>query len=99
VKINESDVLNIAKPQSERLSESLKLTSGPGRAPSTASSSSSDQIDLGSQAGLLSQAQNAGSSDRQARVEQLRALVQSGQYQVDPAALSKSIVNAALNGN
>lgn len=98
MKINESDALNIAKPQSERLSESMKLTSSTGRSSSPASSAS-DQIDLGSQAGLLSQAQSAGLSDRQSRIEQLKALVQSGQYQVDPAALSKSIVNSALNGN
>lgn len=98
MKINESNILNIAKPQSERLSESMKLTSGSARIPST-TSGASDQIALGSQAGLLSQAQSAGDSDRQARIEQLKALVQSGQYQVDPAALSKSIVNAALNGN
>jgi flagellar biosynthesis anti-sigma factor FlgM len=98
VKINESNVLNIAKSQSERLSESLKVTSGNGRVQGPANAPS-DQIDLGSQAGLLSQAQSAGSSDRQARVEQLKALVQSGQYQVDSAELSQSIVNAALNGN
>jgi flagellar biosynthesis anti-sigma factor FlgM len=98
VKINESDVLNIANAQSERLSESMKLTSSPGRTTAT-TSSAADQIDLGSQAGLLSQAQSAGDSDRAARVAQLRALVQSGQYEVDPAALSQSIVNSALNGN
>ena len=98
MKINEGDVLNIANAQSERLSESMKLTSSPGRTTAT-TSSSADQIDLGSQAGLLSQAQSAGDSDRAARVAQLRALVQSGQYEVDPAALSQSIVNSALNGN
>lgn len=95
--INESNTLNIAMPQSERLSESPKVKSDAGPAPAPASGPA-DQIDLGSQAGLLSQAQSAGASDREARIEQLRALVQSGQYQVDPAALSQSIVNAALNG-
>lgn len=98
MKINENALMNIVKPQSERLSDSLKVTSGTGRVASPAGALS-DQIDLGSQAGLLSQAQSAGDIDRQARIEQLKALVQSGQYQVDPSALSESIVNAALNGN
>lgn len=98
MKINESDALNIAMSQSERLSESPKLTSGSGTLPASLGSAA-DQIDLGSQAGLLSQAQTAGDGDRAARVEQLKALVQTGQYQVDSAAVSQSIVNAALNGN
>ena len=98
MKINENALMNIVKPQSERLSDSLNVTSGAGRV-ATPAGAASDQIDLGSQAGLLSQAQSAGDIDRQARIEQLKALVQSGQYQVDPSALSESIVNAALNGN
>lgn len=98
MKINESDALNIAKPQPERVSASPNLTPDSGRVPAPASGPA-DQIDLGSQAGLLSQAQSAGSSDREARIQQLRSLVQSGQYQVDPAALSQSIVNAALNAD
>jgi len=51
-----------------------------------------------SQAGLVSQVQTAGSDGRSSRVEELRALVQSGQYQVDTAALSTSIVSGTLNG-
>jgi anti-sigma28 factor (negative regulator of flagellin synthesis) len=58
----------------------------------------SDRIDLGAQNDLVSQAQNAGADSRAARIEQLRQLVQSGQYQVDPAALSQSIVQSVLDG-
>jgi anti-sigma28 factor (negative regulator of flagellin synthesis) len=58
----------------------------------------SDRIDLGAQNDLVSQAQTAGTDARAAHIEQLRLLVQSGQYQVDPVALSQSIVQSALNG-
>jgi anti-sigma28 factor (negative regulator of flagellin synthesis) len=97
VKINERDVLNIPKPQSERLYEAPKPTAG---SPSSAKPSfaANDRIELGGQAGLVSQVQTAGSDGRSTRVEELKALVQSGQYQVDTAALSQSIVNATVDG-
>lgn len=97
MKINESDALNIPKPQSGKVFEPVKTTreSAPKR---TESASPSDGIDLGSQSGLLTYAQQAGSSERDARVQELRALVQSGQYQVDTRALSQSIVGSMVNG-
>ncbi len=97
MKINEHDALNIPKPQSERLYAVSEPDAG---APNAArrSETRSDQIDLGSQTGLLSLAQSAGSAERANRVEELRALVQSGQYQVDTTALSQAIVSASLSG-
>lgn len=97
MKINERDALNIPKPESERLYAPSKPESGSTRA-ARHSDSGNDQIDLGSQTGLLSQAVSAGSEERASRVEQLRALVQSGQYQVDTVALSRAIVTAGLSG-
>jgi anti-sigma28 factor (negative regulator of flagellin synthesis) len=98
VKIHESDLLNISKPQSERLSETPNASSSSSRAvPSQASPA--DRIDLGSQLGLVALAQSAGADSTATRIEQLRALVQSGQYQVDNNALSKSIVDATLRGD
>jgi anti-sigma28 factor (negative regulator of flagellin synthesis) len=98
VKINESDVLNIQKPQSDKVFEAVKTTrdSGLKRSSTTAPA---DGIDLGSQSGLLALAQQAGSSESDSRVQELRALVQSGQYQVDTHALSSAIVSAAIAGS
>jgi flagellar biosynthesis anti-sigma factor FlgM len=62
------------------------------------SDASSDRAELPGFSGLVANASQAGSSDRAARVEQLRQLVASGQYQVDTKALSRSIVDAALRG-
>ena len=95
---NEREALNIRKPQSDRLDGTLKTSSGPSPSAAKAPAPGQDQIDLGSQSELVSQVQNAGSDQRAARVEQLRALVQSGQYQVDTAALSQAIVGATASG-
>ena len=98
MKINVSDVLNIQKPQSDKVYEPVKTGRDSGLKRSSATAPA-DGIDLGSQSGLLSLAQQAGSSERETRVQELRALVQSGQYQVDTRALSVSIVSAAIAGS
>jgi flagellar biosynthesis anti-sigma factor FlgM len=97
VKINERDALNIPKPQTERLDSTQGPNAGSARV-AGGSETRSDQIDLGRQTGLLTQAQTAGADERAHRIEQLRALVESGQYQVDSAALSQALISAAING-
>ena len=96
MKINGNDALNIPKPQSGKVYEPEKTSrdTAPKR---TAAAPSSDGIDLGSQSGLLSLAQTVGSNASDTRVQELRAQVQSGQYQVDTRALAGSIVSAVLN--
>jgi len=94
----ENNLLNISMPQSDRVQE-------PSKAQSQASGrtqyvkTAGDGVDLGSQAGLVASAQTAGLSDRAAITQSLRALVQSGQYKVDTAALAYSMVTAAQYGD
>jgi anti-sigma28 factor (negative regulator of flagellin synthesis) len=99
LRITGQDTVNtISKSQTEGVFDSPATANRNGRTEQNAGIAS-DQIDLGSQSELVSQAQTASSGDRAAaRLEQLRALVQSGQYQVDSRALSQSIVSAAVNG-
>lgn len=67
-----------------------------GRASSSSNSGSgSDRVELSS----LSQTLNASAASRSARVDQLTALYQAGQYQADPAAISKSMVDDAIAGS
>lgn len=93
----QDNVNTINKSQTQGVFDPPKPANLAGRASRSSEGSPTDQIDLGSQSGLLSQAQSAPSDDRAARLDQLRALVQSGQYQVDSRALSQSIVSAALS--
>jgi flagellar biosynthesis anti-sigma factor FlgM len=102
MKINENSTLPTSKPQSGQIYETAKSegssstsTAGPS---ADTGDNTGDNIDLRSQASLLSQAMAAGASDRSANVQRLQTLIQSGQYQVDPAALSNSIINASLDG-
>jgi anti-sigma28 factor (negative regulator of flagellin synthesis) len=97
VKINESDVLNIQKPQSGKVPDPVK-TSRTSRSTERSGVSQNDGIDLGSQSGLLTYTREAGATEREERVRELRAQVQSGQYQVDSFALSHSIIGATANG-
>lgn len=94
----ENNLLNISMPQSDRVQEPSKAQSqASGRAQSFAAAG--DGVDLGSQAGLVAAAQASGLSDRASVTQSLRALVQSGQYKVDTAALAYSIVTAAQYGD
>ena len=94
----ENNLLNISMPQSDRVQEPSKAQSqSSGRTQSF--SVAGDGVDLGNQAGLVATAQSAGQADRASIVQSLRALVQSGQYKVDTAALSYSILTAAQYGD
>jgi anti-sigma28 factor (negative regulator of flagellin synthesis) len=94
----ENNLLNISMPQSDRVQEPSKAQSqASGRAQSA--QTAGDGVDLGNQAGLVATAQAAGLSDRSSITQSLRALVQSGQYKVDTAALAYSMVSAAQYGD
>lgn len=98
MRIDERDALNISKPQPDRLFQAMKTDGSSVSQKARTADAGSDGIDLGSQAGLLAQAHSAGAGERAGNVERLRALYQSGQYQVDPTALSQAIVTATLSG-
>lgn len=99
MRITEQNTVNtISNSQATGLYDSPKAGLGSASGSQNVDAPSSDRIDLGAQNDLVSQAQTAGTDARAARIEQLRLLVQSGQYQVDPVALSQSIVQSALNG-
>ncbi len=60
--------------------------------------SSSDSIALSTTNGLIQQALGAGSAARAARVIELQQQFQSGQYQVDPMAVSRALISSHLAG-
>ena len=56
----------------------------------------SDQIAPLRQHGMVSSALSAGSTEREARVEQLTGMVRSGSYRVDAISISRALVREAL---
>jgi flagellar biosynthesis anti-sigma factor FlgM len=63
----------------------------------SASSEAPDGLQLSRFAGTLSQVMQSDSATRSQRVAQLAAAVKSGTYQVDSAAVSRSIVDHAIS--
>lgn len=73
-------------------------STGKGAGPRS-SNSDTDGLQLSGFAGTLSKVLQSDSTGRSQRVAQLAAAVQSGTYQVDPAALSKAIVDHAISSS
>jgi anti-sigma28 factor (negative regulator of flagellin synthesis) len=94
----ESNLLNISMSQSDRVQEPSKPDSN-SSSRKLSLTAAGDGVELGGQGGLVAAAQSAGVADRANAVQYLRGLVQSGQYQVDSAALSQSIVTASQFGD
>ena len=95
MKIDERKALNTQKPQSEKVYETKANVSS--RTAKNSSPALQDGVALDSQDQLRSLAMTPSAEDT-SRVARLTELVQSGQYQVDPAALSGAMVAAMLKG-
>ena len=92
--IDERKALNTQKPQSEKVYETKTgVSSGGVKKPAPGRE---DLVALDSQDQLRSLA--LSSSEDGGRIARLTQLVQSGQYQVDPAELSGAMVAAMLKG-
>jgi hypothetical protein len=94
----ESNLLNISMSQSDRIQEPSKPDSS-SSSRKLSLTAAGDGVELGRQEALVATAQSAGQDERASVVRYLRGLVQSGQYQVDIAALSESIVAASKHGD
>jgi len=99
IKINPGDTpdttrmeLNPTRATSETNGPAASNSASGSRAPS------SDSIAISGTNGLVQQALGAGSATRAARVQELQRQFQSGQYQVDPMAVSRALISLHLAG-
>ncbi len=95
MKIDERKALNTQKPQSEKVYETN--AGGSSRTVKKPLISGEDGVALNSQDQLRALA-STPTAEETSRVERLKELVQSGQYQVDHLALSGAMVAAMLKG-
>ena len=95
MKIDERKALNTQKPQSEKVYETKSEVSV--RTAKNPSPAQQDGVALEGQDQLRMLAMTPSAEDT-SRVAALTKLVQSGQYQVDPVALSGAMVAAMLKG-
>lgn len=82
---------------------SLQKTGGSSRAASvgsagTDSTPGDDSISLSNIPNYVQQALTSSSSDRAARIQELKALVANNQYQPDAQTVSRALVDAHLQG-
>jgi anti-sigma28 factor (negative regulator of flagellin synthesis) len=93
--IDERNTLKTQKSQSEKVYETKTDVSS--KTAKTTSPAGEDGVALQGQDQLRALALTPSAEDS-SRVEHLRQLVQSGQYQVDPLALGGAIVASLLKG-
>ncbi len=93
MKVTDSAITNA---QSARV-ESANPNTGHGGARKTGSTGDGgDRVDISTLSGRLLSSLDMDGPERAARLEQLSALVKSGQYQPDAPAISRKIVDEAL---
>lgn len=88
------DATNLGKTQAA----SRTSAAGSSAFATTDSTPGDDSISLSNSPNLVQQALNSSSSARSARVQELKALVQSGQYQPDAQEVSSALIDAHLTG-
>jgi Anti-sigma-28 factor, FlgM len=83
---------------SSRTGEVASLQNASAQPAGSGASPVSDSISLSSSPNFVQQALSAGASERSARVQQLKALVQSDQYQPNGLEVSRALVSAHIAG-
>jgi anti-sigma28 factor (negative regulator of flagellin synthesis) len=81
----------------DKAQEARGAETGAGRA-APSSSSGSDRVELSHALGSLAKAMSADSASHASRVASLAAQYQSGNYQANSQATSKSMISEALDG-
>jgi flagellar biosynthesis anti-sigma factor FlgM len=99
--INNNESPDVSRLNLDQTQQSARTASA-GASNSTSAADNSpgdDSISLSNSPNLVQQALASSSSARTARVQELKALVQSNQYQPDAQAVSVALINAHLTGD
>jgi flagellar biosynthesis anti-sigma factor FlgM len=100
MKIQSGDVTDNMEIQLNQTRQSREVADSPAAAAGSATvGGSSDSINIIGSGGLVQSALSAGAQQRAERVEQLKQLVNSNQYSVDPEAVSQALISAHLTGD
>ena len=94
--INNETNTGVSHTDLERTTEPRPLSGGTVN--SSDSGQTSDSVTLSTPSDLVQLALNSNSPDREARLQQLKTLVQSNQYPVDASAVSNALITAHLTG-
>ena len=97
--INNNDTSDVSRLNLDKTAGSAPAAgTAASKFATTDSTPASDSVSLSNSPNLVQQALNSSSPARLARVQELKALVQSTQYQPDARELSSALVDAHLTG-
>lgn len=96
--INNESTTGACQTNLDRTTDARPVSNGGGLGASGGSSQTSDSITLSQSRDLVQLALSSGSADRETRIQQLKQLVQTNQYQVDAGTLSNALIDAHLAG-
>ena len=94
MRISNSSLSKTGSRRTERAESGRARSTGPG---SVTHSSGEDTVATGSQHELVSQAVEAGASERTEHIGQLKSALESGNYVPDAAEVSRAVVAEALS--
>jgi len=97
--VNNNETSDISRLNLEKTSGSSSAAgAGASKFSTTDSTAGSDSVSLSNSPNLVQQALNSTSSERSARVQELKALVQNNQYQPDAQEVAGALIGAHLEG-
>jgi flagellar biosynthesis anti-sigma factor FlgM len=95
--INNNETPDVSRLNLDKTQGSSRAAgSGASTPATTASTPGDDSISLSNSQNLVQQALGSASSARLARVQELKALIQSNQYQPDAQEVGRALINAHL---
>lgn len=96
---NDTNAAGLSQLDLDRTNGARPVSSGNGSsAVPSSSAQGNDSIALTQTGDLVQLALETGASTRSARIEQLKNLVETNQYQVDAGAVSSALIEAHLTG-
>ncbi len=96
---NNSEASGVSRMNLDQTAGSSRAAeAGATQAAGSVASPASDSISLSSSPNLVQQALSAGVSARAARVQELKALVQTNQYQPSAQEVGRALISAHLAG-
>ena len=95
---NDNPNLSQSNLNATNLSQTQESSRTAASSSASDSSPSGDSISLSNSPDLVQQALAASSSVRQARIQELKALVANNQYNPDAEQVSRALINAHLTG-
>ena len=98
MRINSGDVTDSMEIQLDQSHPSREVADSTKTSTAGNSSGTSDSIALTGVGDLVQLALGAGAAQRADRVQQLKQLVDSNQYSIDPEAVSRALIGAHMTG-